>query len=238
MPTARPARSPVTGQHARVRTEPRLHPPMRYRIILFDFDGTLADSFPLFLRAYGDIAQRHGFAQVSTEQLVKLRGLSPRQMIQHVGMPMWKLPFVAADFIAYMRKHLCEVRLFEGVGALLREFDQAGVRIAIVSSNAEDNLRSVIGEAGLRHIHHIESGMSMFGKAQRIQRVLRESAIEPRDALYVGDQISDREGAREAGVDFGAVSWGYGCPDALRAARPEWVFEQFDDLRQLLAEPA
>lgn len=206
---------------------------MHYRIVLFDFDGTLADSFPLFLRAYGDIADRHGFARVDEGALQSLRSLSPQQMIQHVGMPMWKLPFVAADFIAFMRGNLSEVRLFEGVETILETLRKGGIRVAIVSSNAEDNLRTVLGERALRHVDHIESGMSMFGKARRIQRVLQQSGISAREALYVGDQISDHEGAREAGVDFGAVSWGYGCPDSLRAARPEQMFETVADLHRL-----
>ena len=227
-------RSPATRSHATVHIAARSPLPMRYRIILFDFDGTLADSFPLFLRAYGEIADRHGFARLAPEDLEMLRGLSPRQMIQHVGMPMWKLPFVAADFIAYMRSHLDEVRLFEGVESLLRDLDEAGLRIAVVSSNAEDNLRALIGPATLPHIHHIESGMSMFGKARRIRQALQQSGFDAGAALYVGDQISDQEGAREAGVDFGAVSWGYGCPDSLRAAQPERFFERIDDLRRLL----
>lgn len=206
---------------------------MPYRIVLFDFDGTLADSFPLFLRAYGEIADRHGFARVTEDELQALRSLSPRQMIQHVGMPMWKLPFVAADFIGFMRRHLSEVRLFAGIEAMLEALVDGGVRVAIVSSNAEDNLRAVLGESALRHVHCIESGMSMFGKARRIQRVLQQCDVRPREALYVGDQISDHEGAREAGVDFGAVGWGYGCPDSLRAARPERFFERVEDLREL-----
>jgi phosphoglycolate phosphatase len=211
---------------------------MRYRSILFDFDGTLADSYPLFLRAYGEVAERHGLARVLPEELQTLRGLSPRRMIEHVGMPMWKLPLVAADFIAFMRRHVSEVGLFPGIESVLQALDDAGLHIAIVSSNAEDNLRAVLGASALRHVRHIESGMSLFGKAGRIQHVLRRSRVAAGQALYVGDQISDHDGAREAGVDFGAVSWGYGCADSLRAARPEWMFEHVDDLRALLDQGA
>jgi phosphoglycolate phosphatase len=58
--------------------------------------------------------------------------------------------------------------------------------------------------------------MSVFGKASRIRAVLKACGVAPADALYIGDQATDAEAARKAGVAFGAVHWGYATIEALR----------------------
>lgn len=197
---------------------------MKYRLAIFDFDGTLADSFPFFISVFNDLAQRHGFMKIAPEAVASLRGHSPRQMMQHVGMPAWKLPFVARDFIALMRDNAGAIKPFEGVAGLLSGLDQAGIATAIVSSNSRDNILAVLGAETTACVRHLECGMSIFGKTPRIRKILGVLALPASDAIYIGDQISDMEAARKTGVAFGAVPWGYGSIESLMAHAPDEVF--------------
>ena len=76
---------------------------MRYPLVIFDFDGTLADSFPFFLQAQQGLAQRHGFTAVAEDRVEALRHLGPREIMRELAVPAWKLPVVVADFIRAMR---------------------------------------------------------------------------------------------------------------------------------------
>lgn len=206
---------------------------MSYKLAIFDFDGTLADSFPFFLKVFNQLAQRHGFKQMDPALVPSYRGHSPRQMMSHVGLPSWKLPIVAKDFIALMRDNVASIRPFEGVSDVLAHLAGRGVTLAIVSSNSHDNVSAVLGPELTRLISHFECGMSIFGKPKRISKALRDAATRSQEAIYIGDQVTDLEASRKVGVAFGAVAWGYGTIESLRAQRPEEEFAQVGDLKRI-----
>jgi phosphoglycolate phosphatase len=206
-----------------------------YRLAIFDFDGTLADSFRFFAGVFNALAARHGFRPIDPDAVEQYRGASPREMMAHVGLPAWKLPFVARDFMACMRANRGAIALFDGVGEVLQVLAARGVRLALVSSNAEDNVRAVLGEDNARLFGHFECGMSIFGKAARIGRTLHEMGVPRDEAICIGDQVPDLEAARKVGVAFGAVAWGYATIESLRAHAPDEEFAQVADLLRLAA---
>jgi phosphoglycolate phosphatase len=207
---------------------------MPYKLALFDFDGTLADSFPWFTTVMNDAADKFGFRRIAAHEVDTLRGKSAREMIAHCGVKTWKLPFIAN----YMRKRKAQdidkVHLFADAAPTLRRLHAAGVTLAIVSSNSETNIRAMLGPETAALIAHYECRASMFGKARRFKQVLRASGIGARDAISVGDEIRDLDSARAAGIPFGAVTWGYTHGVALRAQRPEHVFESFEEIFETL----
>lgn len=197
----------------------------RARRVAFDFDGTIADSFPLFLDAFDGIARRHGFRALTTDQLHGLRGLSSREFIAHAGLPAWKLPAVMHDFRRHMAAHAREIRMFDGVSDALRALAASGVRLAVVTSNAEPTVRAVLGDAIAACFTHIDCGISLFGKAPRLRRLVHGHALAL-PPVYVGDELRDADAARSAGYAFGAVAWGYNEPAALQAASPAYFFPE------------
>lgn len=190
------------------------------RLVLFDFDGTLADSFAFFAGVFDAVARRHGFAPLAAADLPALRRMPVAAALAHIGIPRWKLPAVARDLVARMREDGQGVRLFDGIGAALDGLASRGLALGVVSSNARDNVLRTLGPRHAAQFRYIECGMSVFGKAPRIRRILRQAGCAPREALFVGDTESDLEAARAAGVPFGAVAWGYGdaASPAMRAA--------------------
>jgi phosphoglycolate phosphatase len=198
---------------------------MSYRLAIFDFDGTLADSFPFLLSVFNRIADEHGFRRIDLAQVDRLRHCGTREMMRHVGMPAWKLPLAAASFKTLMRENTGQVRLFPQVDAVLRELALCDIKLTIVSANAEDNVRRVLGPELVPLISQYECGMSIFGKTARIRKVLKRAAVPPQAALYIGDQALDAAAARRAGVAFGAVHWGYAPIEVLRKVGPEHEFD-------------
>ena len=203
-------------------------------LAIFDFDGTLADSFGFFVGAFNGLASRHGFRPVEPDEVPALRRLGAREIMQRLGLPAHKLPAVTRDVIGLMRKDRGSVRLFVGVEEVLRTLHGKGVALGVVSSNARDNVMHVLGEAA-RAVRYFECGVSIFGKRARLRKVLRKSGLAAADALYIGDQASDLEAARAEGVPFGAVAWGYGDFHVLLAMEPEWQFHRVADLLGITA---
>lgn len=208
---------------------------MKYRMAIFDFDGTLADSFPWFMKVVNRLAERHGFKEIEESELETLRGYSATEMMRHLGVPAWKLPRIGSDMKKLMAEEIHDIRLFEGVGAMLRRLSERGVRLAVVTSNSYENVTRILGPENAALIDYYECGASLFGKGAKLRRVLRKSGIARAEAISIGDEIRDVEAAGAEHIPFGAVSWGYTNLAALEAHSPSEVFARIDEVAEKIA---
>jgi phosphoglycolate phosphatase len=208
---------------------------MRYRLVIFDFDGTLADSYPWFSRVINDIADRYRFKRIAPHEIDMLRTMDARALMRHLEIAAWKMPLIARHMRKRKAQELDQTRLFDGVDAMLQRLSQAGIAMALVSSNSESNVRTILGPGNAGLIGYYECGVSLFGKSSRFARVLRRSRTPAGDALCIGDETRDHDAARKSGIAFGAVLWGYATPDTLLALEPDVTFRAVREIADRLA---
>lgn len=201
-----------------------------YKLAIFDFDGTLGDTMGWMLDASDSMADKFGFRKIDRSQLDTLRHLSAREMMKLHKLPTLKLPMIAAHFHHMMAQDAGSIRMFDGAAETLRGLHAAGVKLAVVSSNSEANIRAVLGEELSGLISQFACGATVFGKASKFRRVLRTLKVAPDEAVSIGDEIRDLDAAREVGLATGVVCWGYTAPDALKAQKPNHVFEAVGDI--------
>jgi phosphoglycolate phosphatase len=209
---------------------------LRYPLVIFDFDGTLVDSFPWFMSVLNDVARRWRFRSVQPGEETLLRGMSARQILAHLRVSAWKVPLVARDLRRRMSRDIDVIRPFAGVEAMLQQLHGAGACLAIATSNSADNVQKVLGAETLARIRAVESGSGIHGKAIRLRRLLNATGFRPEHALYVGDEVRDVQAARAAGISAAAVTWGYNNPESLRRLAPDLVFDSIDELLVVLAD--
>ncbi|GAB3500087.1 HAD family hydrolase [Spirosoma knui] len=203
---------------------------MNYKLVIFDFDGTLADSFPYFLRTVNVLARQYNFEQIELDQVDQLRGLDARQMMKHSKLPAWKIPFVARSFIRLMAQDIDQITLFADIPALLEQLSAQGVQLAIVSSNSAENVRRVLGPRHAALINHYECGSALFGKPRKFKRVVTKSGVTSAETLCIGDELRDIEAASKASLTFGGVAWGYTRADILQAQSNTLFFATVDEI--------
>ena len=208
---------------------------MSYDLVLFDFDGTLADSAAWFRGVLNGVAARYDFRPVADHEFEALRGQDNRAIIRHLGVPGWKMPFIANHMRRLMSRDLETIALFPGVPALLRALVEEGATLAVVSSNTEENVRAVLGPESAELIRYYACGASLFGKAARFRRVLESAGARQEEAICVGDEARDLQAASEAGLASGAATWGYAVAELLERQRPTMVFADMDDMLEKLA---
>ena len=85
-------------------------------------------------------------------------------------------------------------------------------------------------------ITRFDCGAAIFGKHWKFRRVARRLGMEPSDTICIGDEIRDIEAARAAGMDSGAVAWGYALPTALQAAGPTHLFNSIEEMMERLTK--
>jgi phosphoglycolate phosphatase len=179
---------------------------VKYKLAIFDLDGTLLDSFPWFRSVLNDVAERHRFRRVERDQVDALRGSSTMEILKFLGIPTWKVPGIAHDVRRLKSVHMDDIPLFPGVDRLLRELAERGVMLAMVSSDHEENVRRALGSSNAGLITHYACGASLFGKAAKFKRIVATSGIPAGQTICIGDETRDIEAARKTGIACGAVS--------------------------------
>ncbi|RFU48499.1 HAD hydrolase-like protein [Paraburkholderia sp. DHOC27] len=206
---------------------------MSIKLAIFDFDGTLADTYPLFIESINDLALHHDFRQVAPHEVDRLRAMGARDILRDLQLPMHRVPKVVLDFRSIMQRRLNEIRPFVGIEAGLRGLAELGIMLALVTSNSRANVEAVLGHELLTQFSAIECGTALFGKAHRLRKILQATRVERTAAIYIGDEIRDAHAARKIGIGFGAVAWGYTEFEALLRLRPEASFAVPADLTAL-----
>lgn len=210
-------------------------PSLPYKLAIFDFDGTLADSLPWFQEVINTVAVRFDFKTVDDAEIEILRRCDAREIMRRLGVPMWKLPMIGRHMKALMARDIGRIALFPGVDAMLRDLAGRGVGLALVTSNSEENVRRVLGPENAALIGCFECGAAIFGKRAKFRRVLKRCGVAPAEAICIGDEIRDLEAARGAGIAFGGVSWGYATTEALAARSPTLLFGRVDEVVRRIA---
>ena len=119
----------------------------RYRLAIFDFDGTLADSLPWFRASFQDMIARFDLAPVRDDEVEGLRGMSAREIMARLNVSMWQLPAIVSDMRKRKLAAASEISLFAGIPAMLSDLQRLGIKTAIVSSDSEASVRQVLGPA-------------------------------------------------------------------------------------------
>lgn len=202
----------------------------RYRMVLFDSDGTLANTLPWVSAAFNQLAAKYGFEPLSAADHETLRHLPMQEMMRRVKIPLWRMPALVTGMRKHMAKHLHEFELFDGITESLQQLSRAGVALGVVSSNSTDNVRAILGPDTAALFQHFACSASIFGKAPKFRAVLRASGIPASETIYLGDEVRDAEAAHKAGMAYGAVGWGYHALETLRA---QGAAEFFDTPSQI-----
>lgn len=208
---------------------------MKYKLVIFDFDGTLADTFTWFLTVADDLADQFGLKRVDRSEIESLRHLEIRKIMQKIGVELWMLPRLAHHVQTLLTKDIQRVSLFEGIDQIIQQFANQGAQLAVVSSNTYHNISQVLGPENMARIQYFECGVSLYGKTRRLNKVLQQSGFLSHEAVSIGDEIRDIQAAKRAKIAFGAVAWGYTSIETLTRYSPEWVFNRVDDLMNVMA---
>lgn len=207
---------------------------MQRKLIIFDFDGTLADTFLCFVQAFDAAADKYGFQRLDRDSRELLRRLDAHQIMAHHQIPFWKVPAIARHMRSAIERDIAGIALFPGIAAALRALAERGAVLAIVTSNSRANVQQVLGPENAALFSHCQYGASLFGKPAKLRKVLLQSGIGADAAILVGDEIRDARAAAEVGMAFGAVGWGFNHIDALRAQGAAELFSHADELAQKL----
>ena len=211
-----------------------------YRAFLFDFDGTLADSYPAITASVNHVRGLHGLPPLPVEAVKRHVGRGPEHLLRHT-VPGGDVP---ADVAAYRAHHpsvmVAGTQLLPGAADLLAKLHRAGKPIGLCSNKPRLFSRELLRHLGLADYFRVVLGPEDVVRPKPAPDVLR-AALERLDvpaaaALYVGDMTVDIETARAAGVPVWIVPTGSDPYDVLERARPDRLLARLDEMLAELVE--
>ncbi|MCL1694219.1 MULTISPECIES: HAD-IA family hydrolase [unclassified Lysinibacillus] len=193
---------------------------MKY--IIFDFDGTLADSTAVFASAWNTIAQKYKFKGIELKEIEALKKLSIAERSKLFDFPMYKLPMILPQFYRLYRQSLNDVHLYDGMKEVLLEIDKRGYKILIISSNSQENILEFLKMNGIHCVSDVLCSNRIFGKDKVIKKFLKDSSITSSEVLYIGDEQRDIVACKKAGVPIIWVGWGYDAIEVVQHEEPDY----------------
>lgn len=159
--------------------------------IIFDFDGTAADSTAVFASAWNTLAQKYKFKGIELKEIDTLKKLSISERSKLFDFPMYKLPMILPQFYKLYRQSLNDVHLFEGMKEVLIEIDKRGYKILIISSNSKENILEFLKMNGIHCVADVLCSNRIFGKDKVMKKFLKEANVDSSDVVYIGDEQRD-----------------------------------------------
>lgn len=209
-----------------------------FQLIIFDMDGTLVDSFPLFIRLINGFADQYGFGEINDDNLEDFRALPPEKIREKLALSSFQAFTLLFNCKWQMRKFRHVPQRFSGIDELLIQLKAQGVRLAIVSSNSKNNCQSYLGEELFSLFDFVIPNASIYGKKRQIKKIINKTQLPLSKIIYIGDQIIDIQSAHSNSIQAGAVTWGFNNRQALLAEQPHYLFEDLNQLQKLLLPQA
>jgi pyrophosphatase PpaX len=193
--------------------------------VVFDFDGTLVDSYPLIEEAFAAVMRAHRLDEAARQLFRQSRGLPLPEQMKRISPDLWE------DLVATYRQTdamLGHARVFRGIPTLVRRLRRAGVRLGVVSCKRHLLVDAELEATGLRSAFDVVIGFEDVTPTKPapdpLLYAIDRMGVQGASTLYVGDTMVDLETGRAAGVRTVLAAWGL-TPE-LRAAfahHPLWA---------------
>lgn len=215
----------------------------KYDLIVWDWDGTLADSTGMIARALMLAAEEVGLTKLTEETARGVIGLGLQESIRalYPNISEAQAQVLARQYtLNYFAKEK-GVPLFEGAGALLSELWRRGYKQAVATGKGRRGLNLALQHtATTKYFKETRTVDECFSKPhpQMLDELMDALVVTPERTLMIGDSTYDLQMAKNAGVDSLAVTFGAHTSDALLKHHPKGIFNQFNDLAEWLLNNA
>jgi len=196
-------------------------------VIIFDFDGTIADTLGPLLAIANHLAEEFNYPPITLEQLQQFQRLDTRGIIRQSNIPVLKIPFLLRRLKSDLNAKITTVQPIAGMPEAIAELKTHHHTLGIVTSNSEANVSAFLAQHGMAHFFDfVKSGTTIFGKHRVLRRLLHIHRIPVEQTIYVGDETRDIEAARAIDMRIISVSWGFNDRSVLERYNPDQIIDQ------------
>ena len=204
------------------------------RTVIFDFDGTVADTLDSVVKIVNNNSENFGYRKVTKEDIPYLQGKKPKEILSYLGISIFKLPLWIKKIHSEINKEISNMKPTVNISLLLSQLNnEENVHLGMLTSNTQENVREFLSKNQLEYFDFIRTGKSVFGKSHIINKIIKERHAEKSNVFYVCDEVRDIEAARKSGIKSVAVTWGYNNKEALEKEVPDFLAENVEDMQKI-----
>ncbi len=202
--------------------------------VIFDFDGTLADTFTYILLVFKELAEEYDI-NIEGVDVEAMRSLSVLQLLKYFHIPLYKLPFIVLEGQKRMKRYAPKIKPIKGIPEVLKELKKRNYRMGILTSNSVENVDEFLKRYKLdSYFDFLLSQNNLFGKDRSLRSIMKKYKIVKDEAMYVGDEIRDLDACHTIDIDVIAVGWGFNTPAILKTLKPTFLADKPEDLLAIL----
>ena len=199
---------------------------MAIKLILFDFDGTIADSLATFVKIANRLAPQFGYQTITESELKKLTNLSSQEIIQQANISRLQLFCILRKIRQEFSQEIKNLQPISQISPSLIALKEAGYKLSILTSNAKENVEFFLINNELDNLFTtIHSERTLFGKDKVIKRILKSNKLDHHEVIYVGDETRDIVAAKRSKIAVIAVSWGFNSSAVLSQYQPDFLIQ-------------
>lgn len=173
---------------------------MNKKLWVFDFDGTIADSFSHFLKILDDLADEFRFRKIGDLDKAEIRNQTSEELIRTLKIPKARVPFIVARAIAELHNQIAQIKPVFGIREVLTQLKSVGYQMGILTTNSAENVMAFLENNDMDSFDFVSSSTSLWGKKSRLKRLFKNREVRLGDAFYIGDETRDILAAKNTGV--------------------------------------
>ncbi|MEA3355525.1 MAG: HAD-IA family hydrolase [Patescibacteria group bacterium] len=196
------------------------------KVLIFDFDGTIANTLTLLFKIYNDLAPNFNTKSVKKSDIEKARGASFKELMKTYDVNFAKLPFLLVKIKEKLRHEIKNVQIVNGLTSVLKKLKAHNFDLGILTSNSQANVNFFIKDKKINNLFSfIYTGKNIFGKDKVIKRLLKIKQLESDQIVYIGDEVRDIEATKKVGIPIVSVTWGFNNKQILSKYSPNQIVD-------------
>jgi phosphoglycolate phosphatase len=199
---------------------------------IFDFDGTIADSFT-FVTSFllTNLDKWKATKNINNYSLAHLKTLSATEILIYFGISIRMLPLILFKVRREMNKNIDSILPIDDIFQVLHTLHKRGHRLLILTSNSIENVSDFLFQHQSQDvIEKIYSDKSFFSKDKKLKKILIKHKLNPEHTIYIGDETRDIIAAKSNNLKSVAVTWGFQSTKALKKENPTVILDKTSDL--------
>lgn len=210
----------------------------QFDIVLFDFDGTIADTSPGIKEGLLHTFQRNNMPLMTDDEMDKFIGPPlDDSFVKYCGVAREKAKEMVLQFREhYHNKAIDKFYIYNGLEEALKVLKEKGIMIAVATSKPEMMAVHILKKANLYHYFDVIQGATLDGKLIKktdiVQHVLNKESVRGKKALMVGDTEFDIHGAHVNNIPCLWIEYGFGTLENATRENPEYTLKTTEDMTE------
>jgi len=211
---------------------------MKVKLILFDFDGTIANTTPYNYKKVSEFLKKERKLRITDKEIIEnIANNTYFDLLKKWQISFWQIPYILKKYSEGQKElinHIESLRLYPNIKKIVLELKNKGFKIGVLSSNIKENIYKFLKFNNLEVFDYIDCGTHILGKAQALKNFIQKNKFCKDELIYVGDEVRDIKACKKTGIKIVVVDWGLNSKKLLEKFAPDYIISKPGELLKIL----